>query len=78
MAQCQGPRVYNDGKTFLVFTYIWQEDVAKIFKVLGASHNVNPARSITWLQGVTIYCTIFQKQPTSTSPLFTQQNNFEK
>ena len=27
----------------LVFTYIWQEDVAKIVKVPGASRNVNPA-----------------------------------
>ena len=55
-----GARVQNDGKTFLVFTYIWQEDVAKIFKVPGVSHIVNPALAIPWLQGVTIYCTIFQ------------------
>ena len=32
MAQCQGPR--SDGETFfLIFTYIWQEDLAKITKV---------------------------------------------
>ena len=79
MAQCQGPRVQNDGKTILVFTYIWQEDVAKIFKVPGAPRNsINPAWAIAWLQGVTIFCTIFQWQPTSTLPVFTQQNNFEK
>ena len=54
------PRVQNDGKTFLLFTYIWQEDVANIFKVPGSRCNVNPARAITWLLGVTIYCTIFQ------------------
>ena len=78
MVQCQGPRVQNNGKSFLVLTYIWQEDVAKNFEVLGAPHNVSPARAIAWLQGVTIYCTIFQLQPTSTSPVFTLQNNFEK
>ena len=60
MAQCQGPRVQNEDKTILVFTYIWQEDVAKIFKVPGAPRNVNPAWAIAWLQGVTIFCTIFQ------------------
>ena len=26
------------------FTYIWQEDLAKIHKVPGAQRNVNPAR----------------------------------
>ena len=30
-------------RLFLVFTYIWQEDVAKIPKVPGAPCNVNPA-----------------------------------
>ena len=39
----------SDGKTlFLVYTYVWQEDVAKIFKVPGAPRNVNPVRAITW------------------------------
>ena len=52
-----------DGETFLVFTYIWQEDVAKISKVPGAPRNVNPVRE---------YCTIFQ-QFTPTSPVFTQK-----
>ena len=33
---------------FLVHTYVWQEDVAKIFKVPGDPRNVNPARAITW------------------------------
>ena len=38
----------SDGNTLLlVYTYVWQEDVAKIFKVPGAPHNVNPARAIT-------------------------------
>ena len=31
----------SDGKTFLVFTYIWQEDVANIPKVPAAPCNVN-------------------------------------
>ena len=38
----------SGGKTlFLVNTYVWQEDVAKIFKVPGAPRNVNPAWAIT-------------------------------
>ena len=38
----------SDGRTFfLVFTYIWQEDVAKILKVPRAPHNVNLAQAIT-------------------------------
>ena len=65
-------------RLFLVFTYIWQEDVAKIRKVQGTLRKVNPARATTWFVGVTIYCTIFQNQFTSTSPVFTQQNTFEK
>ena len=28
----------------MVFTYIWQKDVAKISKVPGAQRDVNPAR----------------------------------
>ena len=35
------------------FCYIWQEDVAKISKVPEAPGNVNQARVITWLVGVT-------------------------
>ena len=44
MAQCQKPCAKI---LFLVCTYVWQEDVAKIFKVPGALRNVNPARAIT-------------------------------
>ena len=50
----------SDDKTFFglhQFNYIWQEDVAKIPKVPGVPLNVNPARAIAWLAGVTIYCT---------------------
>ena len=47
-------------RLFLIFTCIWQEDVAKIFKVPRAPHNVNLARAITWIVGVTIYCTTFK------------------
>ena len=47
-------------RLFLVFTYILQEDVAKIFKVPRFPHNINLVRAITWLIGVTIYCTIFK------------------
>ena len=75
MTQCQGPDLR---RFFLVFTYIWQEDLAKISKVLGAPRNVNLARSKTWLVSVTIYCTIFQSQFTSTLPVFTRRYTFEK
>ena len=44
MTQCQGPSAQMV-KIFLAFTYIWQEDFAKISKVPGALSNVNPARS---------------------------------
>ena len=77
MAECQGPRSQMV-RLFLVFTYIWQKDVVKISKVPGALCKVNPARAIAWLVGVIIYCTIFQQQFTSNSPVFTQQNTFEK
>ena len=63
MAQCQGPRAQMI-KLFVVFAYwpIRQEGVAKILKVPGAPApgNVNSARAIAWLVGLTIYCTIFQ------------------
>ena len=49
----------SDGETFVVFTYIWQEDVAKISKVPGAPRNVNSARAITSRLGVTFYCIVF-------------------
>ena len=39
-----GPRAQMI-RLFLAFTYIWQEDFAKISKVPGALSNVNPARS---------------------------------
>ena len=75
MAQYQLGVPRSDGETFcFVFTFIWQEEVAKIFKVPRAPHNVNSARAITWSVGVTIYYIIFP----STSPGFTRQNNFEK
>ena len=60
-------------------TYVWQEDIAKIFKVPGAPRNVNPARAITWQLSVTIYCTVFRNNsPPSTSLVFTLKNSFEK
>ena len=31
-------------RLFFIFTYIWQEELAKIPKVPGAQHDVNPAR----------------------------------
>ena len=38
-----GPRAQMV-RHFLIFTYTWQEDVAKIPKVPGAQCDVNPAR----------------------------------
>ena len=42
MAQFQGLRAQMI-RLFLVFIYIWQEDVAIILKVPEAQRNVNPA-----------------------------------
>ena len=64
MADCQGHNIQMV-RLFLVFTYIWQEDVAIIPKVPGAPRNVNPARVITWFVGKAIYCTFFN----NSSPL---------
>ena len=60
MAQCQWHRSQMLRLFCWVFTYIWQEDSAKISIVPGTPRNVNPARSITWLVSVTIDCSIFQ------------------
>ena len=72
----------SDGKTFfLVFTYIWQEDVAKISKMPKATHNINPARAITGLVMVTIillYHFSIYRLFISTLPVFTRPNIFEK
>ena len=38
-----GPRAQMV-RLFLVFTYIWQEDLAKIPKEPGAQRDINPAR----------------------------------
>ena len=38
-----GPRTQMV-RLFFIFTYIWQEDLAKISKLPGAQCNVNPAR----------------------------------
>ena len=59
MAQYLVGAARSNGEPFLVFVYIWLKDVEKISKVLCAPRNVNPARAITWLVGVTLYCTIF-------------------
>ena len=39
-------------RIFLVFSYIWQENFANIFKVPRAPHNINLAGATTWLVGV--------------------------
>ena len=61
MAQCEGPCAQMV-RPFLVFIYIWLEDIAKLPlnpQVQGASRNVNPAQfgrllgeTNTWLVGV--------------------------
>ena len=40
-------------RLFLVFTNLWPQDCAKIFKTPRVQHNINLAREITWLVGVT-------------------------
>ena len=57
MAQSQGPRTQI--RLFLVFTCIWQENIAKIAKVPWAQLNANSARAVTWFVGVSMYCTFF-------------------
>ena len=59
LAQCQEPRSLKV-RLFALFTNNRQKDVAKIPQMPGALRNVNLARAITWLVGVTISCTIFQ------------------
>ena len=54
MALCQKPRAQMV-RLFLIFSYIWQEDVAKLPKVPGALRNINPARAITWLCSPAIF-----------------------
>ena len=55
MTRCQMPCAHI--RLFLVFTCYLAGKYCKNPKVPGAQHNVNPARAITWLAGVTIYCT---------------------
>ena len=67
MAQCQGPRAQMV-TLFLVFTYTWQQDVAIIPENQGPrARQIQPGQYNNMITGVTIYCTIFQKQFTSTS-----------
>ena len=47
----KGPRAQMV-RLFLVFTYIWQKDDAKISKVPRAPRNINTAQAITWLVDV--------------------------
>ena len=65
-------------RLYLVFTYIWREDFAKIPKVSGV-RAMSTAQSNTMVSiGVTIYRANFQLQFTSTSPIFTRQNALKK
>ena len=47
----------SDGKSFLVFTYIRQEDVAKIPYIAGGNAQCKSGPGITCLVSVTIYFT---------------------
>ena len=76
MAQYQGPRAQMV-RLFLLSTSIWQEDVAKIPEVPGTPRNVYPAGAITWLVGVTIYCT-FSITTHVYLASFYAKNTFEK
>ena len=59
----------SDGKTFLVFIYIWQENDAKIPQMPGAQRNVNPALAITWFAGVTPIVPFFNHNSTPPTQL---------
>ena len=65
MAQCQEPHA-QIVRLFLVFTYIWQEDVAKVQKCHGPrARSPTQCKSdpaMTWLVDVTIYCTLFNNK----------------
>ena len=58
MAQCQGLRAQIK-LFFYLHLYLAEKDCENS-KVPGAQLNVNPARAITWLVGVTIYSTFLQ------------------
>ena len=75
MVQCQGPRA-QIRLLFGLHLYLAGK-YCKNPKVPEAQLNVHPARAITWLVGVTIYCTFFNNN--SPPPRqFVQQNTFEK
>ena len=59
MAQCQGPYAQMV-KLFLPSPTFGQKILRKSPKVLETPRNVNPARLITWLVSVTIYCNTLQ------------------
>ena len=69
MAQCQGPRAQMI-RLYLVFIYIWQEDVAKTPEVPATPRNAKPAFAITWSVGVTIYCSDVFRGGIVPCPLF--------
>ena len=52
-------RVPHSFKTFFGIHLYLAGKYCEYPKVPGAQHNVNPARAITWLGGVTIYFTLF-------------------
>ena len=75
----------SDDKTFFGLHLHLAGRCCKIRQVPGAPRNVNPTQ-VSRLVGVTnirledatIYCTIFQQQFTSTSPVLKRKNTFEK
>ena len=69
------PRSY---KTFFNLHQYLTGKYCKNPKVPVVQLNVNSTRTITWLVGVTIYSTFFNNSSPPTSPVFMQQNTFEK
>ena len=53
------PGAPRSHKTFFDLHFYLGRKYCKNPKVPGAQHNINPSRAITWLVGVTIYCTFF-------------------
>ena len=50
----------SDGETFFGINLHYAEKFVKIFEVPWAPSNINTGRAITWLVGITIYCTILK------------------
>ena len=77
MAQCQGPRAQMVRLFFGLHLFLAERCCENPQSTRGPAQ-CKPGPRITWLLGIIIYCTSFQKQFTSNSPVFTPKDTFEK